>query len=282
MLFLRTRKILSFALLMVVGIFFGCVAFGDSLGEMPPATSTLYSQYHQIASTFWDAEHRLQQHVDPFSAEPSPYRSPLTLTDLLYQKYFQVDQSADDYVAALDRQKRQSWTLPTVLYFGGIAAFTIGDYANAQKYFSRLLRDYPDYQRNTYINDHDAPDPDFAQPVKPAVTKLLFYCQIVGAHGYTNHASDDMATFQQFNTASVKVLSTQAAFANWLAHRPHKYQRWDFYMDEDYGDEQPDQIRATVLPKTATLIEEGWRQLYTAALKESGALAMRNYLRALT
>jgi len=44
------------------------------------------------------------------------------------------------------------------------------------------LEDHGDYKRYSYIGDNYTPNPDFAQPVKPAVTKLLFYCQISG-HG---------------------------------------------------------------------------------------------------
>jgi hypothetical protein len=241
--------------------------------------STLYQLYQNISHTFWDAEHQLQQRVDPFSGGLGPYTSPLSKSDPLYQKYFSVDQAANEYLTFSDSQPQQSWTLPPVLYLGGIAAFTIGDYANAQKYFSWLLQNHADYQRYSYIGDDYAPDPDFAQPIKPGVTKLLFYCQIVGGRGGAP-ASDAFAGFQQFNQTTLKVLSTQTEFANWLSHRANKFQR-RIFLNEDYGGDEPDQLRASALPQTGQLIEDGWRNLFPAALKKSGALKMREYLRTL-
>jgi TolA-binding protein len=252
-----------------------------------------YELYQTISRTFWNAERQLQQRVDPFSAAPSPYISPLDKADPLYQKYFQVDHVANEYITYLDNRQNspllkgdsggffgQSWTLPPVLYLGGLAAFTIGDYANAQKYFSCLLKNHADYKRHSYIGDNYTSDPDFAQPVKPAVTKLLFYCEMKNrARQQAETPANTFTDFQNFSQSSLEVLSTQIAFAEWLANRPNKYQRREFHED-NYGDE-PDQLRASVLPKTGQLIEDGWRQLFPAALKKSGALAMRAYLRTL-
>jgi len=92
---------------------------------------------------------------------------------------------------------------------------------------------------------------------------------------------DAFATFQQFNQSATKVLLSQATYANWLANRPYRSQRRPFF-NEDYGDDWPDQCRATALPKTAQLIKNGWEQLFPAALKKSGSLKMRGYLRELT
>ena len=92
---------------------------------------------------------------------------------------------------------------------------------------------------------------------------------------------DAFATFQQFNQSATKVLLSQATYANWLANRPYRSQRRPFF-NEDYGDDWPDQCRATALPKTAQLIKHGWGQLFSAALKKSGSLKMRGYLRELT
>src|SRR5690606_26431176 len=129
----------------------------------------------------------------------------------------------------------KSWTLPSVLYLGGIAAFTIGDYANAEKYFSILLRDFGQYQRDHYISENFFPDPDFSEPVKPGVSKLLFYCQIRGSGvspekvlsptGETPEPRiakprDSFNAFQQFNQTALKVLLSQQEFAKWLANRP--------------------------------------------------------------
>lgn len=273
-----------------------CVAF--CIGAHPAAAGdqgisnvSTFGIYQQIGVTFWQAEHQLQARVDPFSGNLSPYKTPLAKIDPLYQKYFWVVQSTKKYLASLDKQKQQSWTLPPVLYLGGIAAFTIGDYGNAQKYFSRLLRDYPGYQRDFYYNDRYDPDPNFAQPVKPGVTKLLFYCQIRGSGetpekvlpstGEMPEPRDPFTTFQQFNKTSLKVLFTQVAFAKWLANRPYRSQR-RIFLNEDYGDDTPDKRRASVLPRTAKLINDGWEQLFPVALKKSGSLKMRKYLRTLT
>lgn len=166
------------------------------------------------------------------------------------------------------------------------------------------MKNHADYKRYSYIGDNYTPNPDFVQPVKPAVTKLLFYCEIVGAHGDAPKAiatlseverqqkststslsvtsnpfsmtSDPFTAFHQFNQTSLKVLSSQIAFADWLANRPYRSQRREF-REDNYGDE-PDQCRASVLSATAQLIEDG---LFPAALKKSGSLAMRTYLRTL-
>lgn len=250
-----------------------------SVSALPAVNShkKMYTLYQTVSKLFWGAEHQLQQRGDRFASWNPAYQSPLAKDDPLYQKYFQVDQAANEYITFLDASKSQSWTLPPVLYLGGIAAFTIGDYANAQKYFSRLLKNHSDYKRYFYVGDNYAPDPDFAQPVKPGVTKLLFYCQIVGSGGGAP-ASDAFAGFQQFNQTSLKVLSTQTEFASWLLHRNNKFQRRVF-LNEDYGNDEPDQLRASALPKTSQLIEDGWKELFPAALKKSGALKMREYLR---
>jgi len=91
--------------------------------------------YDRIGHTFWDAENQLQLRIKPFSTEPSPYKNPLRRDDVLYQKYFYVDKAVGEYLQIIDKVNPQSWTVPPVLYLGGIAAFTIGDYANAEKYF---------------------------------------------------------------------------------------------------------------------------------------------------
>jgi len=142
------HKNLSAALLLIVMMALDGAAFGANNGSL--AESALWPLYQQISADFCNAENKLQDRVDPFSNELSPFQSPLAKTDPLYQKYFQVDQSAGEYAFALDQQKKQSWTLPSMLYFDGIAASTVGDYANVQKYFSRLLKDYPDYKRNAF------------------------------------------------------------------------------------------------------------------------------------
>lgn len=143
---------------------------------LPHARQQLPLLYRDMEHIFWNSESQLQRRADPFSAGPSPYALPLSKKDPLYQNYFYVDNAAGQYIQLLDAQKQQSWTLPPVLYLGGIAAFTIGDYANAEKYLSRLLHDYPHYKRDVYIGDNYAPDPDFSQPVQPGISKLLFYC----------------------------------------------------------------------------------------------------------
>lgn len=251
---------------------------------------SLLQQYHELGQSFWNAEKQLQQRDDSFSLYKPIYLSPLSQNDVLYQKYFDVGETARVYIESIDQAKRHSWTVPPAVYLGGLAAFTIGDYTSAQKYFSRLLKEFPNYKRDLYINDRYAPNPDFAQPVKPGVTKLLFYCQIANrgsgvppekaalSTGETPEPHSLLA-FQQFNQTALKVLSTQKDFAYWLAHRPYRSQRRSFW-NETYG-ETPDQMRATVLPKTSQLIKDGWQQLFPAALKKSGALKMREYLREL-
>ena len=168
---------------------FGAALIGAYFVAKPAkAQSAITSQvssaqlFGRIGQTFWDAENQLQQRGNKFALWNPAYQSPLAKSDALYQKYFYVDKAASEYFAIIDTENPQSWTVPPVLYLGGLAAFTIGDYANAEKRFTRLLKNYPEYKRNLYINDRYAPDPDFAQPVKPAVIKLLFYCQIRG-HG---------------------------------------------------------------------------------------------------
>ena len=101
-----TCKFLSPALLLIAMVAFCGAAFAATTDKASPADFPLYPLYQQISIDFWNAENRLQARVDPFANEHSPYKSPLAKTDLLYQKYFQVDQSAGKYVAALDQQKK--------------------------------------------------------------------------------------------------------------------------------------------------------------------------------
>src|SRR5690606_20597913 len=74
----------------------------------------------------------------------------------------------------------------------------------------------------------------------------------VGAQHAAPTNADAFANFQQFNQSAKKVLLTQKQYANWLLNRPYPYQRRDFYIDECYC-RIPDQLRASVLPKTAQL-----------------------------
>src|SRR5690606_39275837 len=54
------------------------------------------------------------------------------------------------------------------------------------------------------------------------------------------------------------------------------------FFNEDYGDDWPDQCRASLLPKMPQMISNGWEEFFPAALKKSGSLKMRGYLRELT
>lgn len=222
--------------------------FADAPRAVPAVAEPLspFTQYEKFTSLFWNTEKKLQQQ-NSSSFERFSYTSPLPPADPLYQKYFSVHQSVGEYLQQLEaRGISESWTIPTSLYLGGIAAFTIGDYNVAQKYFSRLLKEYPDYKRDLYISDRYAPDPAFSQPVKPALTKLLFYCQIITA---SNPDQNPFTAFQQFNQSALKVLSTQKSYAYSLSHHPNIHYRREFYLDEDYGGTL-DQTRATALPRT--------------------------------
>lgn len=73
------------------------------------------------------------------------------------------------------------------------------------------------------------------------------------------------------------MLSTQADYAVWLANRSNKFERREFHED-NYGD-QPDQLRASALPKTPQIIQQAWEASFPDALKKGGVLAMRKYLR---
>jgi len=129
--FLRTAYVFSVAL--------GGACFVALPAKAQTAVTSQVSSarlFERIGQTFWDAEDQLRSRVKLFSTEPSPYENSLLPDDVLYQKYFYVDKAASEYLQIVDKENPQSWTIPPVLYLGGLAAFTIGDYENAEKYFS--------------------------------------------------------------------------------------------------------------------------------------------------
>jgi TolA-binding protein len=196
--------------------------------------------------------------------------APLPATHPAHREYSQSAESADEFLKLADENNIRNWMLNPVLYFGGLAHFTLGNYARAAELFSRLA---PDYVRDVYINDRDPINPELSTPTKPGISKLLFFCRL---KALPKTPADALAALKQITTEAGSTLQTQREFAQFLANRKSPHARRDF-SEANFGG-QPDQIRASALPSTPALLEAAWNALWPQALKK-GAVPLRDYLR---
>jgi TolA-binding protein len=201
---------------------------------------------------------------DALLAAPLPEANPAQ------REYSQCAAAADEFIKLTDADNIRNWMLDPVLYFGGLAHFTLGNYARAEEIFSRLS---PDYKRDVYINDRDPINPQLSIPTRPGVSKLLFYCKL---QSLPKTPADALAALKAITPQAGSTLRTQSEYADWLANHPSLHARRDFSEDNFGG--QPDQIRAAALPSTPALAEGAWDALLPAATQK-GAVATRDYLR---
>jgi TolA-binding protein len=246
--------------------------------QTKPARSTpslggqLSSLYKKVGAHFWRGENLLSSQTSSRAERNALLAKPLPESNLAYREYSQCADSAEAFLKLADENKITNWMLDPVLYFGGLAHFTLGSYSRAGELLGRLS---PEYRREVYINDRFAPDPEFSVPTQPGVSKLLFYTFL---QSLPAKPADASAALQQVAAEGLKTLSLQREYANSLANRKNVQSRRVF--DERIFGGQPDQIRAAALPPTLQLVESAWDALLPAATAKN-AVALRDYLRGL-
>lgn len=132
-------------------------------------TTQLSLEYQSVGNHFWKAKNQLKKQTPTFR---TLLAVPLAKNNPAYIEYSRVIISADAFLKIADENNIQTWMIDPVLYFGGLAHFTLGNYSQAAEMFARLS---PDYKRNVYINDRD-----------PVIQRFLFllapvspnYCSI--------------------------------------------------------------------------------------------------------
>lgn len=238
----------------------------------------LTTLYRSVGASFWRGEKGLlaRREAEPDSALLS---SPLASDDPLREDYTRAAAAADQWLAFADQQHIQNWMNNPVIYLGSLAHYTLGNYARAAELFSRLA---PDYRRYRYFNSRDLPDPDYAQPTLPGISKLLLFAQIQALPAKPNNA---FAALQQFTAQALSALAAQRAFAALVASHSTRYNRYQFdetrFGGERYGGE-PDQRRAGALPPTLALVQVAWNALLEKSLAQVGAVKVRAFLRGLS
>jgi TolA-binding protein len=229
-----------------------------------------------VGGSFWHAENQLAAQI----TEPGDVTRlfvPLDKDDPLRAEYSRTASAADAFIKLADENKAGNWMRPAVLYLGGLAKYSLGDNAGALALLTRLQSEFPDYKRDQYINDRVLPDPKYSDPVAPGVSKLIFYLRFQVA---LQNTPDDFASLKQITGDSLTTLTAQREYARWLSSRSDRYNARTF--DEARMGSQPDQRRASALPRTLALLKSAWDALLEKSLQKAGATALREWLRSLS
>jgi tetratricopeptide (TPR) repeat protein len=249
-----------------------CFAPPSANGSTPALGAQLSSLYKVVGASFWRGENLLNAQTASRDERDALLVQPLPENNPAHREYSQCAHSADEFLKLADENKIWNWMLDPVLYFGGLAHFTLGNYARAQQLLSRLA---PEYKRDIYINDRDPINPDLSIPTRPGVAKLLFYCRL---KTFPKMPADALAALKQVTAEAGSTLQIQREYANFLANRKSLHARRAF--DEKQFGGQPDQVRASALSSTPDLLASAWQTLLPPATKKN-ILATRDFLRGL-
>jgi hypothetical protein len=166
----------------------------------------------------------------------------------------------------------------TVVYLTALSYYTLGDYPRAIELFKQLPHDLLRYH---YTGEFYGPDPEFADPAWPGISKLLFYARL---QTLSAQPTDAFAALKQITTDALATVAAQRAFADLIASRSTIYNRYEFdearFGGERYGG-QPDQRRAAALPSTLVLVQQAWDKLLPRAAQQVGGKAVRAWLQTL-
>jgi len=274
---LRTRRVFSrrFWLLIFFAVFasFSCFAKPST----PAFAAQLSAQYRIVGASFWRGENLLSAQIETLPDRNTLLASPIAADSIAGLEYSRAASGADLFLKLADENNITSWTRDEVIYFGALSHYTIGNYARAAELFALLS---PDYKRNVYINDRDRPNPEYAVPTRPGISKLLFYARLKSLLATSADRPDDaLAALQDITREALSTLGAQREYALYLANRPiiHDRRTWS----ESIFGGQPDQRRAGALPPTLQLVEAAWDTLLEKAVQRN-AKATRDFLRGLS
>lgn len=240
--------------------------------QSTPATAKRLSELYRVAATsFWKAENELQSRLLN-GEERNVLFSPLPADDPLRREYSRAATAVDQFIKTADEINHP--IPPAMLYLGGQAKYSLGDFSGALILLERVP---DDYKRDFYYSDNYQPNPEYSVPTSAGISKLIFYLRLQVA---LKNTPDAFASLKQITRDALATLTAQREYARWLVahsdpHNPKIY-------DEAMMGSQPDQRRASVLPSTLTLVEEAWDKLLEPALKKAGARPMREWLRGLS
>ena len=270
----------------VAWLAFAAVCFGCSPLRAAPQTSTpapallpeLSVSFNALRASFWRAENALKARALNASLSHdradylAPFATPLKKGDALHAEYSRAASAAADFLARSEREKIAPAGLPAVLYLGGTAFYTLGNYPRALELWTRLRTEYPDYKRHQYFNDRELPDEKYAVSVAAAVDKLRFFLhqtQLAAA------PPDALAALRQVTADARAAFTSQQHYAAWVAAQSDQY-NIRVFEDGRLGDE-PDGIRASALPHTLWLLESAWEKYIPLAATQN-AFVLRQWL----
>jgi TolA-binding protein len=261
-------------LIFSVVFLFALISFAPpaAFGSTPTLGAQLSPLYEAVGAHFWRAEDLLSSQTATRTQRDALLGAPLPESHPAHREYSRCAAAADAFLKLADEHHVRNWMLDPVLYFGGLAHFTLGNYARAALLFARLS---PDYKRAVYINDRDPINPELAIPTQPGISKLLFYCRL---QALPQNPADALAALKAITLQAGSTLQVQSDYAHWLANRKNRHARRAF--DEKHFGGQPDQVRASALPSTPALLQSAWETLLPPATKKN-PLAVRDYLRQL-
>lgn len=247
--------------------------------NVPPAVAAkLTKLYQQISSSFWRGEHGWRARNGQDEDWRALLSAPLPAGDALRKEYSRAAEAGDAWLQLADENHIHNWMSDTVIYLDALSHYTLGNYSRAIELFKRLPRDYLRYH---YIGENYGPDPDFADPAWPGISKLLFCARL---QTFSAQPTNALAALQQITDDALATLAAQRAFAALIASHSTAYNRYEFdearFGGERYGD-QPDQWRAAALPSTLALVQQAWDTLLPLAAQQAGGKAVRAWLQTL-
>lgn len=245
----------------------------------PALLPELSVSFNTLRASFWRAENALVARAVAQSFPPdrtvylAHFAAPIKSGDTLHAEYSRAASAAAAYLARCEREEVAPAGLPAVLYLGGSAFYTLGDYPRALELWTRLRTEYPDYKRHQYINDRDLPDERYSVPVAAAIDKLRFFLHLTQLPAAP---SDALAGLRRLTEAARAAFASQRQYAAWVAAKSDKY-NISVFEDGRFG-AQPDGIRASALPHTLQLLESGWEK-YVSLAAAQNASGLRQWLR---
>ena len=241
------------------------------------APSQLPKLFNIVRASFWRAENALMarafnSNLDlDRSARLAFFAAPLEKDDPLRKEYSRAALAADRFIAACDAARLAPGGLPAMLYLGAVARYTLGEYSRSLELIERIRRDYPDYKRDQFLNDRDAPDLKYSVPVAASLDKLRLYGRL---QTLPPAPPDALAALQEMTAAAQTAFASQREYSRWVESLSDSHNLRAFEEGRFGG--EPDGLRASALPSTLSLLEGAWETL--APQSEAGGL--RAFLRA--
>ena len=165
----------------------------------------------------------------------------------------------------------------TMLYLAAMSWSRIGEHEKAIQHIDRLLKENPDYRRPRVYRISDR----FSRPVKAGLLHLRLYHQLQLLSFSPSPVAPQPLDI--LRSTSVQGADALAAVREWQAFmntQPAKFEP-QLYRDLEYLFPTPDQLRCVAIPPVEDLVAQLHDDLLPDAIRQSGAKAVRDYLRAL-